>query len=200
MVYFSHDEELEDLVLSNQGIHDAMVKGEIGVTPFYYEQLGACSYDVTLGAEYCRVIKKSKYLDLCNFDEEYTRAETADRQGRITVNPGECILAITQEEIYLGPDMSAQVHSKSSLGRLFQTMTAGGAGFCDAGFKGHVTLEIYNFSPRPVIYTAGMLIAQLTFMRLDSDANPCYDMKGQYSNALAAPIPAKRVKFGGAHE
>lgn len=199
MVYFSHDEELEDLVLSNQGIHDAMVKGEIGVTPFYYEQLGACSYDVTLGAEYCRVIKKSKYLDLCNFDEEYTRAEIADRQGRITVNPGECILAITQEELYVGPDHAAEVAGKSSLGRLFQAVHIT-AGFIDAGFRGFVTLEIVNFSPRPVIYTAGQRIGQIVFTRLDSTADPVYDMKGQYSNALAAPIPAKRVKMGGSHE
>ncbi len=186
-------------MLSNQSILKSLESGDIEINPFHAKQLGPCSYDVTLGSLYRRVVKKSKMLDLVEFETDYTiEQDMAQTGGKATLMPGETILAITQEEIYLGPQMAAQVHSKSSLGRLMQTAHAGGAGFCDAGFRGFVTLEIINFLPRPVIYTAGMMVAQLTFTRLDTEANPVYDMRlGQYSNQVAAPIPAKKIKMGG---
>lgn len=186
-------------MLSNVGIRKSLESGQIEINPFHESQLGPCSYDVTLGPLYRRVIKKSKHLHLCDFETDYTIAQDmADTAGKATLMPGECILAITAEEIYLGPDMAAQVHSKSSLGRLMQTAHAGGAGFCDAGFRGYVTLEIINFLPRPVVYVAGMMVAQLTFTQLDTVADPVYDMRGgQYSNNLAAPAPAKKIKMGG---
>jgi deoxycytidine triphosphate deaminase len=140
-------------------------------------------------------------LHLCDFETDYTtEQDMAETDGKAILMPGETILAITLEEIYLGPQMAAQVHSKSSLGRLMQTAHAGGAGFCDAGFRGYVTLEIINFLPRPVVYTSGMMVAQLTFTRLDTEADPVYDMRGgQYSNKLAAPMPAKKIKMGGSN-
>lgn len=188
-------------MLSNVGIKKALESGQIEIAPFHDSQLGPCSYDLTLGPLYRTIDKKSKMLDLCEFDTDYTFAQdmnNAGQNGKLILMSGHSILAITQEEIYLGADMAAQVHSKSSLGRLMQTAHAGGAGFCDAGFRGHITLEIINFLPRPVIYTAGMMVAQLTFTQLDTEANPVYDMRaGQYSNNTPAPIPAKKIKMGG---
>lgn len=187
-------------MLSNIGIRKALESGEMEISPFYDSQLGPCSYDVTLGPLYRKIQRKSQLLYLCEFEEDYSYAQDMTKDdGKMILMPGEAALAITQEEIYLGPQMAAQVHSKSSLGRLMQTAHAGGAGFCDAGFRGHVTLEIINLLNMPVVYTAGMMVAQLTFTQLDTPADPVYDMRdGQYSNKVAEPMAAKKIKMGGA--
>ncbi len=181
-------------MLSNQGILKALDTGEIEINPFDEKLLGACSYDITLGPKYRRVIKKSKYLYLTEFETDYTTEhDMADTMGRLTMQPGECVLAITNEEVYIGPNHAAEVRGKSSLGRLFQLVHVT-AGWVDAGFRGYITLELVNLLPRPVVYEVDQRIGQLTFVSLDSTADPVYDMKGQYSNALPAPIPAKKVK------
>lgn len=183
-------------MLSNQGILKALSNGEIEINPFNENLLGSCSYDITLGPKYRRVIKKSKYLYLTEFETEYTTEhDMADSMDKLIMMPGECVLAITQEEVYVGPGHAAEVRGKSSLGRLFQLVHVT-AGWVDAGFRGYITLELVNLLPRPVVYEAGQRIGQLTFARLDQEADPVYDMKGQYSNSLAAPIPAKKIKKG----
>lgn len=185
-------------MFSNVAITKAIENSEMSISPFHMSQLGPCSYDVALGSSIRRIQRKSKILDLCHFDYEYS---TPEESSRFVLNPGECVLAVTQEFITLGAEIAAQVHSKSSLGRMFQSAHAGGAGFVDAGFHGRITLELVNLLNRPVAYHAGMMIAQLSFYRLDIAANPVYDVReGQYSNDLAAPIPAKPVKFGGSSE
>lgn len=191
-------------MLSNQDIIAAVKEGELDITPWNEELLNPNSYDLTLGSTFRRVRKTSLILDLCEFTEDYSVEEVMQTHPGIrnsnvqtmTVMPGECILAISEQAIYLSKHIGAEISSKSSMGRLFQTIHAGGAGFCDAGFQGHITLEIVNFMPRPVIYHAGMRVANISFHRLDNFAEPMYNAKGQYSNADNAPIPAKRIKKG----
>jgi dCTP deaminase len=182
------------VLLSNQGITSAIKAGELDISPWNDELLNPNSYDLTLAPTYRRVRKSSEMLDLCNFEEEYSEEESMGLSGKMVIMPGECILAVTQQCIYLGDCIAAEVSSKSTMGRLFQTIHAGGAGFCDAGFTGHITLEIVNFLPRPVIYRAGQRVAQLSFTRLSSAASPKYNSTGQYSNADSGPIPAKPIK------
>jgi dCTP deaminase len=183
-------------MLSNQGILKAMENGSIEITPFNEELLGSCSYDITLGEIFHRIPRTSRHLDLCEFEEDYSsRYDMKTTSDKMVVMPGEAILAITREEVYVGPQHAAEVRGKSSLGRLFQLVHVT-AGWVDAGFRGYITLELVNLMPRPVVYTAGQRIGQLTFVELDSPADPVYDMKGQYSNNLNEPIPAKKVKRG----
>jgi dCTP deaminase len=180
-------------VLSNVGILTAIKHNEIEISPFDQDLLGPCSYDLTLGKTYRRVNKTSAMLNLCDFTEEYSVEYGMGLKGEMVVMPGECILAVTEQSLYLGANHAAEVAGKSSLGRLFQAVHVT-AGFVDAGFQGYITLEIVNLAPRPVIYTAGQRIGQVIFTKLDSTANPMYNAKGQYSNADSGPIPAKPIK------
>lgn len=181
-------------MLSNIGIKKALANGAIEISPYDENLLGSCSYDITLGPKYRRVVKKSKHLHLCEFDTDYTTEhDMTDTGGNMTLMTGECVLAITREEVYIGPGHAAEVRGKSSLGRLFQLVHVT-AGWVDAGFRGYITLELVNLLPRPVVYSVNQRIGQLTFVSLDQEADPCYDMKGQYSNTLPAPIPAKKIK------
>lgn len=182
-------------MLSNVGIQKALASGDIAITPYKEDLLGSCSYDITLGNMYRRVNKKSKFLHLTDFEEDYTQlCDMANTQDKLIMMPGECVLAITRESVYVGPGYAAEVRGKSSMGRLFQLVHVT-AGWVDAGFSGFITLELVNLMPRPVVYSANQRVGQITFVSLDSPADPCYDMKGQYSNVLPEPIAAKKVKF-----
>jgi dCTP deaminase len=180
-------------MLSNVDIRAAVLNRSLKIEPWTPELLNPCSYDLTLSNKFRTLTRHSGKLDLCEFEEEY--ATRLIEVHKMTLMPGQCMLAVTQEKISLGPSLAGEVSGKSSLGRLFQAVHVT-AGFIDAGFSGYITMEIVNLSPRPVVYTAGQRIGQIIFTKLDTPANPCYDATGQYLNDLCVPIPAKRIKKG----
>lgn len=181
-------------MLSNLDILTALKNGEISITPFDESRLSPASYDLSLGPIVRLVEASNEPLDLCHFWAPYS-TEYDITGGDIVLMPGDCMLATTREVIGLGPAHGAQVRSKSSLGRLFQASDGTGAGWCDPGFVGEITLEIINFMPRPVIYTPGMLIAQLTFERADTPVVEDYTKSGQYSGQRG-PTEARSIKMG----
>jgi dCTP deaminase len=63
------------------------------------------------------------------------------------------------------------------------------AGFCDPGWKGTLTLELNNLTRVPIKLYPGLLIAQLSFMTLDSAAQRPYGSPGlgsHYQGQMAA--------------
>lgn len=91
----------------------------------------------------------------------------------ITVQPNDFLLASTLESIELPNGIVAKLEGKSSLGRkgIFVHVTAG---YVDPGWKGRLTLEIYNASSEPYILTSGSKICQIRFMRLSSPVDRMY--------------------------
>lgn len=92
--------------------------------------------------------------------------DTNTDADRFLLRRGDFLLATTLEYIELPTDLVARVEGKSSLGRrgLMVHVTAG---FIDPGFKGNITLEMYNLSPAPVLLTLGMKICQLSFSAIE---------------------------------
>jgi dCTP deaminase len=82
------------------------------------------------------------------------------------LEPGVFTLATTLEAVRMPSDLVARVEGKSSLGRLGLIIHAT-AGFIDPGFKGNITLEMMNLSPRPIALKIGMRICQLSFEKVD---------------------------------
>jgi dCTP deaminase len=77
-------------------------------------------------------------------------------------------------------DLAARLEGKSSLGRL-GLLTHSTAGFVDAGFSGHVTLELSNVATLPIKLWPGMKIGQLCFFRLSSASERPYG-SAEYSS------------------
>lgn len=99
---------------------------------------------------------------------------------------GDFLLATTLEYIELPADLVARVEGKSSLGRrgLMVHVTAG---FIDPGFKGNITLEMMNLSPRPIALKIGMRICQLSFEKVDGRVERPYGhpaLKSKYQGQL----------------
>jgi deoxycytidine triphosphate deaminase len=84
----------------------------------------------------------------------------------LILHPNEVVLGATLEYLSLPPDLSAQVITRSSYGRLgLLTATAVQV---HAGFRGCLTLELVNLSTIPITLTPGERIAQLVLWRSTS--------------------------------
>lgn len=81
----------------------------------------------------------------------------------LVLHPNEIVLGATLEYLSLPQDLSAQVITRSSYGRLgLLTATAVQV---HAGFQGCLTLELVNLSTIPITLTPGERIAQLVLWR-----------------------------------
>ena len=89
------------------------------------------------------------------------------------LHPGEFVLGSTLERIGVPDDLVGRVEGKSSLGRL-GLLIHSTAGFIDAGFDGHITLELANVASLPITLYPGMKIGQVSFMTMTTPADQPY--------------------------
>ena len=89
------------------------------------------------------------------------------------LHPGEFVLGSTLERIGVPDDLVGRIEGKSSLGRLGLIIHST-AGFIDAGFDGHITLELTNIATLPITLYPGMKIGQVSFMQMTTPADKPY--------------------------
>ena len=131
-----------------------------GILPFNPEQINPASYDVTLGNHWICPTREPEEIEAAQF----------------TLFPGEVILATTREYLRMPRDVVADLKLKSSLGRLWLNHSL--SGWIDCNFQGQVTLELQNLGPYPRLLSAGMRIAQLIFMAMESAPEVAYGEGG----------------------
>jgi len=98
----------------------------------------------------------------------------------IQLVPGQFLLVSTVEAVNIPLHTTAFVHGKSSLGR--QGLQVHFSGLLDAGFRGNITLQLFNASRETILLAPGMRIAQVTFHRMDGVASSAYD--GRYQDSV----------------
>ncbi len=150
------------MILPDHWIRDWGREG--GVRPFVDEQVNAASYDLRVGDHWISPTR----------DPEEFRAEA------VRLGPGEVVLATTLETVRIPRDTACDLKLKSTLGRLWINHSL--AGWCDPGFEGQITLELQNLGPHPFVLEAGRRIAQLIFMRLESEPEVAYGERGSGSH------------------
>lgn len=98
----------------------------------------------------------------------------------------------TVEYIGLPDDIMARLEGKSSLGRI-GLLIHSTAGYVDPGFRGHLTLELYNVSALPILLRPGMKISQISFHRLTTPAERPYGSPGLGSKYQdqTEPVPTR---------
>ena len=96
------------------------------------------------------------------------------------------------ERITLPDDIVATLDGKSSLGRLGLVVHQT-AGVVDAGFDGHITLELANVANLPITVYPSMRIAQLSFMTMTTPADRPYGSGslGSKYQGQAEPTPSR---------
>jgi len=95
----------------------------------------------------------------------------------ITIPPHSFLLATTEEYVELPNNLTAFVEGRSSIGRI--GLFIQNAGWVDPGFKGQITLELYNANSLPIKLQAGRRVCQLVFCKMDQAAETPYNGKYQ---------------------
>jgi dCTP deaminase len=165
-------------VLSDGTIRRLVEDGRIKIEPWDPVRIQPASVDLRLGDSF-RVFNNHKVtaIDLRQPPENLTEEVIVPEGEAFVIHPGEFCLARTLEWVEIPDDIVARIEGKSSLGRLGLIVHAT-AGFCDPGWKGTLTLELNNLTRIPIKLWPGLLIAQLSFMTLDSAAERPYGSDG----------------------
>jgi dCTP deaminase len=153
----------------------ARCKGGNMVVPFDPELLNPASLDVVLGDHL--MVESIYQPEFVRFDISHNT-----ESDPYWLQPGEFVLAETQETFNLPEDLSAQFVLKSSRARAgYQHMLAG---WCDPGWHGsRLTLELKNVRlHHPLPLYPGLRIGQMVFHTMSSVPLNSYADVGHYNN------------------
>lgn len=160
------------------------------VRPFDMNQLQPATYDMRLNFDIMiqpvRPFIGLIYEAPIDPENPVSNLEPFHIDTEFLLSPGSFVLASTMETVSLPANIAGRVDGKSSLGRL-GLIVHSTAGFIDPGFKGNVTLEITNINNRRIILHPGMLICQMSFIKLTGNAERPYghpDLKSRYQNQV----------------
>lgn len=162
------------MVLSDRDIRRSLCAGDLVIDPLDDDRIQPASVDLTLCDEFLVRPWSGAYechpIDLDDVEGSLATQPMRKKKCKLHILlPREFCLGSTLEHIEIPNDMVGRVEGKSSLGRLGLIVHAT-AGYVDPGFKGKITLEIYNLNFRPIILHPGKSICQLSFSRLESPA------------------------------
>lgn len=195
------------MALSDKRILEELKKGDIVIEPFKRENLATSSYDVTLGEFYFREQRPKHLYNIYNiYDKRHTdhvwgtvphkaeRAKDIFRDTKfdyvgiepsdriILLEPGETILAHTNEFIGGKDHITTMMKARSSMGRNFIEVCKC-AGWGDVGYTNRWTMEITNNSSHYSIpLVVGRRIAQIIFFETGPILATDYTKLGKYQN------------------
>ena len=184
-------------ILSDGEIRAEIDEGILKVTPEPEDiQFQPASLDLRLGTSFRRVMSGHSYL-VDPRRSASDRHKTLPLFGAVTVpvgdkygfriGPQEFVLATTLEEVALPPGIVGRVDGRSSIGRLGLSVHIT-AGFIDPGFRGQITLEMYNFNEEhTLVLYPGQRICQISFERMGRSAvRPYGTHKSKYQGQTGA--------------
>ena len=181
------------MVLSDRQIREGLESGSIVIDPLGEDCIQPSSVDLHTD-RYFRVFRNdtTPYIDPKRAQEDLTELVEVNDDGAFILHPGEFVLGSTLERVALGSDVVARLEGKSSLGRL-GLLIHSTAGFVDAGWDGHLTLELSNVANLPIAIYPGMKIGQISFLQMTSEAEVPYgsDSTGSKYKGQQGPTPSR---------
>lgn len=160
------------MILSDKTLKEMIKNKELVVEPIDDKSIQPASIDCRLGDHF--LVVEENQMDVITLDTEIKYREY---QGNaITIPPHSFLLATTQEYIEMPDNLTAFVEGRSSIGRI--GLFVQNAGWVDPGFKGRITLELYNAGSLPIKLEAGKRICQMVFCKMDQSAENPY--RGKY--------------------
>ncbi len=121
------------------------------------------SYDLTAGVAVWKEEIQSKKYDIRTV--MYKHGCSIEHQPTITVQPGQMIFVITQEEINLPLDICGTVYSRNNVA--LEGILALNAGHVDPGYKGPIVIRLINLKATPWTLHLGNAIFTITFQTVD---------------------------------
>ena len=137
------------MILSDRSIREAVVAQRIVIEPLEDRDVQPSSVDLHID-RFFRVFRNdtTPYIDPKQPQEDLTELVEIEDDAAFILHPGEFVLGSTYERVALPDDLVARLEGKSSLGRL-GLLIHSTAGFVDAGWDGHLTLELSNVANLP---------------------------------------------------
>jgi len=181
------------VILSDRSIREALAAGRIVIDPLDESMIQPSSIDVRVSNLF-RVFRNHSagVIDVKQDMTSLTELIEIPQDGVFMLHPGEFVLGSTLERVAVPDDLVARIEGKSSLGRL-GLLIHSTAGFIDAGFDGHVTLELANVASLPITLYPGMKIGQVSFMQMTTPADQPYGKGARGSKYLGqrGPTPSR---------
>ena len=181
------------MVLSDRSIREALDAGRIVIDPLGEGCIQPSSVDQHVD-RYFRIFRNhtSRVIDVREDQEDLTELVDIGDEDPQILHPGEFLLGSTSERVALPDDLVARLEGKSSLGRL-GLLIHSTAGFVDAGWDGHLTLELSNVANLPITIYPGMKIGQISFLEMTTAADRPYGsdaLKSKYQGQWG-PTPSR---------
>lgn len=161
------------MILSDKTLTKMLEEKTLVVEPIEEGQIQLASIDIRLGNTFSIVEDTS--TGIINLENEI-KYKTITSDSYILL-PNQFVLATTMEYFDLPDDLTAFVEGRSSLGRM--GLFIQNAGWVDPGFKGEITLELYNANRCAIELKAGRRVGQLVFAKMDDTALNPYNGKYQ---------------------
>lgn len=161
------------MILSDKTISKMIEEKTLVIEPITKEQIQPASVDIRLGNTFSVVDDTPSGIVTLGNKIEYKTIVT----DTYLILPGQFVLATTMEYFELPDDLTAFVEGRSSLGRM--GLFIQNAGWVDPGFKGEITLELYNANKCAIELKAGRRVGQLVFAKMDDSALNPYNGKYQ---------------------
>jgi len=181
------------VILSDKTIREEIDAGRIVIDPLDKDCIQPSSVDLHLD-RYFRVFLNHtmRVIDVKEDQEELTELVEIGEDDSFVLHPGEFVLGSTSERVTLPTDLVARLEGKSSLGRL-GLLIHSTAGFVDAGWDGHLTLELSNVANLPIALYPGMKIGQISFLRMTTPADAPYGSAsvGSKYQGQRGPTPSR---------
>jgi dCTP deaminase len=183
------------VILSDRTIREEIAAGRIVIDPYDERLVQPSSIDVRISHLF-RVFRNhtSAVIDVKADQASLTELVEMPEDGSepFMLHPGEFVLGSTLERVAVPDDLVGRVEGKSSLGRL-GLLIHSTAGFIDAGFDGHITLELANVASLPITLYPGMKIGQVSFMRMTTPAERPYGSgaSGSKYQGQRGPTPSR---------
>lgn len=184
------------MILSQQQIREEVEKEEIKFDPPLQEkQWGEASVDLRLGLKFT----KFKGMDGVTFsmaqgigavantglwvEKELKKEDEFGKKEQYILSPGEFILALTYERVWMPRHLIAMVEGRSTYARVGLSMHQT-APWIQPGWNGQITLEIRNSGNNSIALTPiEDMPCQLTFFKLTSEV-PEKDAYGSRSSGM----------------
>jgi hypothetical protein len=136
------------------------------------------------------VFRLTRKLERLKLTSRTMLARSIRQVREIPSVPVRCI-EVDDRGIFLATRSFIPTHN-SSLGRLGLIIHST-AGFIDAGFDGHITLELTNIATLPITLYPGMKIGQVSFMQMTTPAQNPYGKgaRGSKYQGQRGPTPSR---------
>lgn len=164
-------------VLTREVIRAELASGRLRIEPLDEDQIGPASIDLHLGSSLRLLARPAQHpVDVTDDADPDAGTRLVSLDAPHVLAPGETVLGITRERIFLPPDLCGWLEGRSRIARLGLAIHVT-SGFVQPGCANHQVLEMSNLAGAPLALHAGVRICQIVLQRTEGQAH----YRGRYA-------------------